>query len=95
MSVLSQTGHVYERRHIKKWFAHGNHTCPMTGVKLSNLKLTASHAFRNTINDFMTKLFQVRQLLLIIIRLQSNYLMCSIIMFILLETYAMLSSHTC
>ena len=45
----------------------------MTGVKLANLKLTASHAFRNTINDFMTKLFQVRQLPPITIRLPRNY----------------------
>eukprot|EP00873_Tetraselmis_striata_P042310 jgi/Tetstr1/462574/TSEL_007560.t1 len=55
--VAIETGHVYEKANIAQWLSQ-NSTCPMTGLPLSNAKLTQAHALRSAIHAFMSKLFQ-------------------------------------
>ncbi|KAG6396504.1 hypothetical protein SASPL_142655 [Salvia splendens] len=47
--VTLLTGQTYERSSILKWFGSGNHTCPVTGEKLTSVDLVPNLALKRLV----------------------------------------------
>ncbi|KAG9449663.1 hypothetical protein H6P81_009628 [Aristolochia fimbriata] len=53
--VIIASGQTYERTWIKRWFAEGHNTCPMTQKKLSHLSLTPNTCVKELISNWCQK----------------------------------------
>lgn len=62
--VVTSAGQTYDREPIKKWFALGNQTDPLTNVELSDLTLIPNHALRSQIQSYIDGLEPVQRVML-------------------------------